>query len=130
MSNFQKELYMDAISSLDVPFKITDDFPGYIGYELTTKIPQANYSYGVNFAFRSTGGRISYSDYSGKYTIDNKVRAYECMGSIGTNLYKIKKISFDLSGYLGIAYTDYQLSSAFQINDLESEFSSISFSSL
>jgi hypothetical protein len=56
--------------------KIVDNFPGYFGYNA-----QAGYSLsrrcdiGLRYQYTSTGGRMSYGDYSGEYRMDNLLNA-------------------------------------------------------
>lgn len=130
MKGFQNELYNDVSSSIDVPFKITDDFPGFIGYELTAKLPQENFFYGLQLAFRSTGGRIAYADYSGKYKVDNDLVVFEAVGTVGINLYKRDHLFLNILGHMGAAYTQHELSSIFQLTGFEAESDLYEFYSL
>lgn len=130
MKGFQEELYNDVVSSIDVPFKITDNFPGFIGYEISAEKQIDNELFvGFKFAMRSTGGRISYADYSGKYNIDNKLRNYEGRGVIGTTVHKSEKLLLNISGHLGIAFTNHELLSSVQVFDQTTQ-DSYKFSSL
>ena len=70
-----KELPFDA--------KVVENFPGYLGYKLTSHIPINNHlSLGAIAMFTSTGGRISYADYSGNYQLDQSLY----FGSFGPSL--------------------------------------------
>lgn len=131
MKDFQEELYNDVVSSINVPFKITDNFPGFIGYEISAEKQLDNKLFvGFKLAMMSTGGRISYADYSGKYSIDNKLQNYEGRGVIGTTVHKSKKLLLNISGHLGISLTNHELSSSLKLFNQTTQDYSYKFSSL
>ena len=130
LRKFQNEIYEDVSSDLSVPFRMLDEFPGYLGYELHFGVDLSKFQYGVQAAYRSTGGKISYSDYSGKYNIENHLNSIEFSAFAGIKPYEANKISILLTGSAGISLTNHTLSSIFQITntpvqDEEVEFSSI-----
>jgi hypothetical protein len=56
----------------NIPAKIIDNFPNRPFYSLEiTLIGNTDFSFGLKYAFISTGARISYADYSGEYKYDN-----------------------------------------------------------
>lgn len=127
---FQEDLFADVSSDIDVPFKITDNFPAFFGYELSVNYRDDKWDYGVQAAYRSTGGRISYSDFSGKYNIDNELSTIEFRGSAGYNIYEFKKLEFFLNASSGIAYTRHDLGSVLQLTGQEGLDESFRFSSV
>lgn len=74
MSNlkaFQKELLADFPEDS----RITEDFPGYLYYDLTIAQPLSDQlRMGISATYGSTGGRLSYKDYSGEVTGNQLVR--------------------------------------------------------
>ena len=61
---FQKEFMLDMP---ELPMEVTDDFPANYGYTFGVKIDEINTSF--FYSYNSTGGKISYADYSGKIAI-------------------------------------------------------------
>lgn len=130
MKKFQSDLYQNVSSSVNVPFKITDEFPGFIGYELSANMSLKKFFFGFQLATRSTGGRISYADYSGKYNIDNKLLNFEGHGVIGTTVYNTEKLTLNVAGQIGVALTNHELSSSLQLTNQNEQAESFKFSSL
>lgn len=92
LKSFQVEFINDVP---DVPIKINDNFPANFGFTLGYTIDVINTS--LFFSYNTTGGKISYSDYSGKIRITQPLRGYTFGGSY---LFKIFKESEKL--HLGI----------------------------
>ena len=78
-----RSLQQLVTTSLPVPAKITADFPDYWFYEGHIKLQSNKLIGGLHVNFGSTGGRISYADYSGSYTGDQLLRYYSVLGSVG-----------------------------------------------
>lgn len=121
MKNLQNELLDDAASATNVPFSITDNFPGYFGYEISLGMNVKSFEFGLQFASRSTGGRFSYSDYSGRFLIDNYLISKEITVHVGRKISKSDKIELFFGAIGGLAFTDHTLSSTFQLEG-EDEF--------
>jgi hypothetical protein len=59
-----------------VPVLVVDKFPGYFGYEgSAVYVNETSIGQGLEFGFNSTGGRISYADYSGRILVDQQLRS-------------------------------------------------------
>lgn len=128
MKHFQEELFTDAVQ-MDLPFKIVDDFPAYIGYELQIGMDNDDLEYGLQFGGRSTGGRVSYSDYSGKYNIDNELRSFEVGTYIGLKAHESAKINFMMTVLFGVSFTNLNLISDFHLTDQEPQIETVDFAS-
>lgn len=126
MKDFQEELYTDALE-LDLPFKIVDNFPAYIGYELQIGVDNDDLEYGLHLGGRSTGGRVSYSDYSGKYNIDNEMRSFEVGTYFGIKAHESAKINFMMTVLFGVSFTNLNLISNFHLTDQEPQIETVEF---
>lgn len=51
----------------NIPFKITDNFPGYINHNLDFSYRIKKHEFGIKNTYLTTGGKVAYSDYSGEY---------------------------------------------------------------
>jgi len=61
----------------DIVMKQTESFPPYYFYKLClTYHPAGQIKWGICGDYASTGGRVTYSDYSGKHTADQIVHRY------------------------------------------------------
>lgn len=129
LKNFQKELYSDAVDVLGVPFKITDEFPGYYGLQINANLINKKIVYGLQINLRSTAGRTAYSDYSGYYNIDSYLNGYEILSQVGTEVDNLKSIDFLLKAKLGVGFSNYLLESNFKITDSPIQQDNISFNS-
>lgn len=65
-----KEFQKAVLSQYGLPGKIVTKFPGYINYRLYLGLPSVTDTYKIYFGYLTTGGRISLSDYSGKWNFD------------------------------------------------------------
>ena len=70
------ELNQSLLEALPFQAGIVDDFPDYVYFQGAFLIYLQNFDWGINMAYTSTGSRISYEDYSGNYTQDNFVSAF------------------------------------------------------
>ncbi|MFL1010764.1 hypothetical protein [Flavisericum labens] len=95
LKSFQQEFVEDIP---EIPIEVNDDFPSNIGFTLGYKLNQINTS--LFFSYNSTGGKISYSDYSGVIRITQPLNAYVFGGEYQINLSKTNNnLSLGLKGF-------------------------------
>jgi hypothetical protein len=80
-----KDFQQTIQNSFPVPdAEASDQFPPYYFYQLSSKAPiSENNMFGVTLSYGSTGGRISYSDYSGSLVAEQLIKYYGFNLSIG-----------------------------------------------
>lgn len=62
-------------AELDLPYKVVDNFPMFVGYSLRATFPvSTSVELGARMSYYSTGSRVSYADYSGSDIFDQKLR--------------------------------------------------------
>lgn len=71
LSDFQEEFKNDL---REIPIKTTDDFPGNFGFSLGYELVDKNVL--IFASYNSTGGKLSYSDYSGVVRITEELKGY------------------------------------------------------
>lgn len=67
MSRLLDISFLAMQSSLPPGLRITDNFPGYITHNLDIAYAFNRHEVGLKGTFMTTGGKIAYADYSGKY---------------------------------------------------------------
>lgn len=70
MGDMSKLLNMSLGSisdQLPAGVKITDNFPGYVTHNLDATYQLNRHEFGLKGTYMTTGGKIAYADYSGKY---------------------------------------------------------------
>ncbi|MBL0743883.1 hypothetical protein [Chryseolinea lacunae] len=103
-----KALQRQLLVTFPVEAKITEAFPAFIYYEAGFNIkPHREEFFGLNVGYGSTGGRVSYSDYSGKIKSDQLLRYYFVTASAGLSFTLDEKESWFIRGDFkpGIAFT-------------------------
>ena len=76
--------FQDQMSaSFPLQGEITASFPSYWVYDLSARWMYPTKVVGASFTYGSTGGRVYYSDYSGKIGSDQLLSFYDYSGSIG-----------------------------------------------
>lgn len=76
--------FQDQMSaSFPLQGEITASFPSYWLYDLSARWRYPTKVVGASFTYGSTGGRVYYSDYSGKIGSDQLLSFYDYSGSIG-----------------------------------------------
>lgn len=70
LSDFQQEFKADLNP---IPIQIVDDFPANIGFTLGYEIIDSNVA--IFLGYNSTGGKLSYSDYSGVIRLEESLNA-------------------------------------------------------
>ena len=66
-----------------VPISITESFPAYYSYEFGINRDYNRQNFGIRFNYSSSGGRLSYEDYSGSVRADQILKRY-AVGINGT----------------------------------------------
>lgn len=66
----------NEVSSNGVSAKIVKEFPAYLNFQLQFLIQNKLFGYGFFIDKASTGGRITYSDYSGEISVNSIVSRY------------------------------------------------------
>jgi len=115
LKTFQDELHQDALDLLELPFVISDDFPGHIGYEFDAGLYLPTFHLSFGLGYRNTGGRISYADFSGRFDTDNLLNVLEVRGGIGTRIDPQKKAQFVFKLITGIAFTSHEVSTSLEL---------------
>jgi hypothetical protein len=70
LSDFQEEFKNDLVP---IPLQTTDDFPANIGFTVGYEITDSNIA--LFLGYNSTGGKLSYSDYSGVVRLEESLNA-------------------------------------------------------
>jgi len=104
MRDWQKEVK----KGLPVDAEEVSTFPGYLNFESSvTYDSKRKFFIGAIIGFGSTGGRLSYSDYSGSLTLDQLLKYYSLNISIGSKKEIIsKKYLFSFDFRPGIILTE------------------------
>ncbi len=91
------------LQNCGLPAKIVTQFPGYINHRLLIGFPSRSKRLKVYLGYLSTGGRISLSDYSGKYRIDMELSGFQA--GIHFDLPGEQFDHFDLQPYIDLGST-------------------------
>lgn len=78
----------------NIPLEVVESFPSRVGFEINLLRTFDNMSFGAGFSQASTGGRVSYADYSGSILHD--MIANNVMVSIQAEYAFIQKDSWEL----------------------------------
>lgn len=125
LSDFQQELSSDIS---EVNLRVDDDFGANVGYTIGIKAEELNTLFFASY--NSTGGKLSYSDYSGIIRLKQLLKAYTIGGEYQLKLSKDgKKDTFYLGGRGLINFSKLNLDSFSKIYDTVSE-DSIDFNSI
>lgn len=98
LSDFQQEFKADLNN---VPLKTIDDFPANIGFTIGYEIIDANTA--LFLSYNSTGGKLSYSDYSGVVRLEEALNAITLGGIYYVNLSKQKNFRIGFKGFTMIS---------------------------
>lgn len=60
----------------EIPFAITDDFPGYINHSADFGYRAGRHEAGIRVTYLTTGGKVAYSDYTGEYSYKLTVNGF------------------------------------------------------
>ena len=109
--------FQRTIGSYWVPLEIVEQFPARVGFEASILRNFGKFSLGTYFSTASTGGRVSYADYSGSINHDiianNGVVAVQLEGAL------LKKDTWELffSFRHGFSFNTMKTISASQVGD-------------
>lgn len=131
--NDMKDIFDASLSSLkatypQVDFRMVDDFPGYVNHTIDAGYRFKRHEVGLKTSFLTTGGKISYSDYTGEYLDKLKLNGYRIALSYRYYLPICeigKSGSLSLYGELseGITFTNTDYKGHIKIFDETMEFS-------
>lgn len=93
-------LFNEINEEIDMPYTVTDNFPAYIGYEISFSGNINRWSIGTKVAYRTTGGRFGYKDETGEISYENLLTLYEVTESVKYSIIKTSK--FNISAGLNI----------------------------
>jgi hypothetical protein len=113
-----KDLQSFIKQETEIGLEIVESFPAYLNYSAGYGFGHGKNMYGSIIRFASTGGRLSYSDYSGSYNNDQLLRLF----SFGLNYKRLifdKKIRVNFSASIFYNYTSLMLKSSLIIYDEE-----------
>ena len=126
LKKFQKEFISDLP---EIRLQENDKFPSNVGFTVGYKINKINTSF--FFSYNYTGGKLSYSDYSGVIRIEEPLKGYTVGGNYQFYLEKLSnnnhEFYFGLKGFL--TYSTLGINSYSQILDNIND-DSISFNAL
>ena len=94
LKEFQQE-FVDDVPEVDL--RINDDFPSNFGFTVGYRIDPVNIS--IFGSFNSTGGKISYSDYSGTIRLTQPLNGYTFGGVYEIYLGNQNNLSLGLKGF-------------------------------
>jgi hypothetical protein len=101
--NSFKEFQHELANSYPVGTKVVDAFPGYLNYSAGVQILYSSFYFGILGGHTSTGGRISYADYSGYIKSDQLISANYLGSMIAKKIFERKKLCF----YVGADVLNY-----------------------
>ena len=106
-----KKLQASIINDFPVTGKITASFPSFWFFEASGIVrSETNLVVGGAVGYTSTGGRVSYSDYSGMLGVDQLLNSYSFSGIFGTVI-KSGNPDFIITGALrpGVIFTELEI---------------------
>ncbi len=110
LSNFQQEFKND---NPEIPTKITDDFPSNLGFTMGYEFTNINVAPFISY--NSTGGKLSYSDFSGTLRVEQSLNALTIGGIYYFKINSIKNLGLGLKAFSMIS--NLNLSSYYKISD-------------
>lgn len=114
LKDFQESLEQ---ATPTVPLQTVESFPAYVLYEMGVNRFTNKFTLGFYFAFQSTAGRVSYTDYSGELTYDQLVRGKTFGSSITWNFNTPEKIKMYAGIRGGFTLTDVDLDNSIKIGN-------------
>ena len=126
LKDLQKEI-LDGLHWDGIDAKAFDNFPSTLSYQIQYLKKTKGSKLGFCFEFVSTGSRLDYRDYSGKYSFDQILNRYS-FGFHGEQTPFIK-ISNNLIQYIQVSYllTTLELQERLEIYDATLDNSSTTF---
>ena len=107
LHEMQKSVVNNIRNEVGIPVKIVESFPAYYSYQfqILFYLPK-NFRLGGFFDYASTGGRVHYRDYSGKYSFDQIVTK-KTLGTVAERLFPHKDnhlgFSLILKGFISFS---------------------------
>ncbi len=99
LSNFQKEFIDDLPPQ--IPIATTDDFPNNIGFTFGYEIVDSQVS--IFAGYNATGGKLSYSDFSGVIRLEQQLNAFTLGGMYHFNLDDDEHFKLGFKGFTMIS---------------------------
>jgi hypothetical protein len=123
LKGLNQDLNTDAKQRLNLNTQITDNFPAFLWYNLEIKRNFFNkFNIGGVIGLVSTGSRISYADYSGKYSLDNNVYGIN-LGLVYDFLYEYNEnINYDIGIESGVIFSNLTSKEKYVIENTAQEF--------
>lgn len=125
-----KELQEATLES-DIPLEIVESFPSRAGFEFSILRTLGNFSVGATASQASTGGRVSYADYSGSINHDIIVNNTIAAIQLENNLAKKEAWELLFSMRSGVAFNTMKYNTTLSIgnetDNLGEKFKSINF---
>ncbi|MBK6964080.1 MAG: hypothetical protein IPH20_09045 [Bacteroidales bacterium] len=72
-----RQFQEDILSESEFPAEIVTQFPGYINHKIFVGFPSLSGGNGLFLGYVTTGGRISLTDYSGKWLFDMELNGFK-----------------------------------------------------
>lgn len=126
LKNLQKEILQELLWD-GIDAKAFDNFPSTLSYQIQYLKNSERSKLGFCFEFASTGSRLDYRDYSGKYSFDQILNRYS-FGFHGEQI-PFPKISHNLIQYIQVSYllTTLEWKERLEIYEVASDNSSTTF---
>ena len=99
LSDYQEYVLKES----NLPAEIVTKFPGYINHKLIIGFPFQSKINKIYFGYLTTAGRISLTDYSGKWLFDQKLNGFQIGSKVDLPIKQYK--DFELTGYLDFGFT-------------------------
>lgn len=127
IADYQSDLLLDAQQELEVPFTINDNFPNHFGYGVNFGWENQKILAGVELAYRSTGGKFSYSDFSGRLSIETILNSIELRAKIAHKFIGQDNKNFLIFFSPGVSFTQFNFSSSFELYGLSKNQEELNF---
>lgn len=117
VSDYQQYVLKES----NLPAEIVTQFPGYINHKLIIGLPFQSKINKLYFGYLTTAGRISLTDYSGKWLFDQKLNGFQIGSKVDLPIKQFKDL--ELTGYLDFGFTTtfMELYQYLSIGDQEAE---------
>jgi|APDOM4702015023_1054809.scaffolds.fasta_scaffold02172_2 hypothetical protein len=99
LSEYQKNVLKES----NFPAEIVTSFPGYFNHKIVIGIPVKMAINKFYAGYLTTAGRISLTDYSGKWLFDQTLNAFQAGLQADHSFYKFK--DFEIKGYINLGLT-------------------------
>ena len=118
MHKFQELILTQSI----VKPKVTDAFPGQVIYQASTIYTfRRGLFLGLSYQFGSTGGRVTYSDYSGSFYADQLLRYTQLSINLGQSMQVGRNLSLRVDVQPGATFSKLHYKSLIKIGEAKVE---------